>query len=54
MCAFFFYIDEVAKAHPAVNIALHQAWQSKFKKPMNAEDLDNLPDSFTNEASAWY
>jgi hypothetical protein len=53
-CAFFFYIDEVAKAHPAVNNALHQAWQSKFKKPMNAEDLDNPPDNFTDEASAWY
>ena len=53
-CAFFFYIDELAKAHPAVNNALHQAWQSKFKKPMNAEDLDNPPDNFTDEASAWY
>ena len=44
----------MAKVHPAVNNALHQAWQSKFKKPMNAEDLDNPQENFSDEARLWY
>ena len=30
-CAFFFYIDALAKAHPGINNALHKAWLDKFK-----------------------
>ena len=53
-CAFFFYIDELAKAHPEINNALHKAWLDKFKKPMSAEDLDTLPDTFNAEDKHWY
>jgi len=53
-CAFFFYIDELGKAHPEINNALHKAWLRKFKKPMSAEDLDPPPDTFNAEAKNWY
>ena len=53
-CAFFFYIEELAKAHPAINNALHKAWLEKFKKPMSAEDLDEPPVTFNDQAKNWY
>lgn len=53
-CAFFFYIDALAKAHPDINNALHKAWLAKFKTPMSAADLDKPPDTFNDEAKQWY
>jgi hypothetical protein len=50
----FFYIDKLAKAHLEINNALHKAWLDKFKKPMSAEDLGTLPDTFNAEAKHWY
>jgi hypothetical protein len=53
-CSFFFYIDALSKEHPDINNALHKAWLDKFKKPMAAIDLDEPPETFSEEARLWY
>jgi len=49
-CAFFFYIDILPRKFPDVNNALHAAWQTKYKKPMSAEALDEPPLNFDEQA----
>ena len=53
-CTFYFYINILPRKFPDVNNALHAAWQTKYKKPMSAEALDEPPLSFDEQAQMWY